>query len=118
MKILRIYSILPVYSQVETKRPSATKRHFGDALGCELRNADDKCAKSRQNRVRNGFIRWKGGQVLPHALPPSVTWDSGQKTEIPGETVVIKDQKTIIFSICNVYFEAVRATSEISRTNQ
>lgn len=28
--------------------------------------------------------------------------------EIPGEEVLIKDKNTIIFSVCNVYFEALR----------
>ena len=29
-------------------------------------------------------------------------------TEIPGDTVLVKDKDTIIFSVCNIYFEAKR----------
>jgi hypothetical protein len=32
-------------------------------------------------------------------------------TEIPGDTVLIKDENTIIFSVCQVYFEAKRRVS-------
>jgi hypothetical protein len=31
--------------------------------------------------------------------------------EIPGDNVLIKDKNTIIFSVCNVYFEAKRKSS-------
>jgi len=33
---------------------------------------------------------------------------TGTTIEIPGDAVLIKDQNTIIFSVCNVYFEAAR----------
>jgi len=29
--------------------------------------------------------------------------------EIPGDRVIVKDQNTIVFSVCNVYFEANRS---------
>lgn len=32
----------------------------------------------------------------------------GATSEIPGDSVLIKDRNTIIFSVCNVYFEAKR----------
>lgn len=32
-------------------------------------------------------------------------------TEIPGDQVLLKDADTIVFSVCNVYFEAVRIQS-------
>lgn len=31
--------------------------------------------------------------------------------EIPGDRVLIKDKNTIVFSVCGVYFEAVRRTA-------
>lgn len=37
---------------------------------------------------------------------------SGATTEIPGDNVLVKDANTIIFSVCNLYFEAKR-THEI-----
>jgi hypothetical protein len=33
---------------------------------------------------------------------------TGATTEIPGDVVLLKDGNTIIFSVCNVYFEAER----------
>jgi hypothetical protein len=36
---------------------------------------------------------------------------SGATTEIPGDDVLIKDRSTIVFSVCNVYFEARHAAS-------
>lgn len=34
-----------------------------------------------------------------------------ETTEIPGDDVVVKDPGTIVFSVCNVYFEAKRSRS-------
>jgi hypothetical protein len=33
---------------------------------------------------------------------------TGGTTEIPGDVVLIKDENTLLFSACNVYFEAQR----------
>ena len=38
--------------------------------------------------------------------PPADT--TGGSIEIPGDRVLIKDQNTIVFSVCNVYFEGKR----------
>lgn len=35
----------------------------------------------------------------------------GTTGEIPGDTVLIKNKNTIIFSVCNVYFEAKRTST-------
>jgi hypothetical protein len=32
-------------------------------------------------------------------------------TEIPGDSILIKDENTIVFSVCNLYFEAKRSVS-------
>ena len=37
---------------------------------------------------------------------------SGATTEIPGDVVLVKNENTIIFSICNVYFEARRVAAQ------
>lgn len=41
---------------------------------------------------------------------------TGDTIEIPGDVVLIKEPNTIVFSICNVYFEAQRRL--IPRTNR
>lgn len=38
---------------------------------------------------------------------------TGSTVEIPGDNVLIKDQHTIIFSVCNVYFQAERSARTI-----
>jgi hypothetical protein len=43
---------------------------------------------------------------------------TGATIEIPGDNVLIKDKDTIIFSVCNVYFEAERIADVKSLTAQ
>jgi hypothetical protein len=43
---------------------------------------------------------------------------TGATTEIPGDEILIKDKNTIVFSVCNVYFEAKRQpVSNATETN-
>jgi hypothetical protein len=52
-----------------------------------------------------GIAAKEATQVLIAHPRANVT---GTTIEIPGDAVLIKDQNTVIFSVCNVYFEAVR----------
>ena len=45
--------------------------------------------------------------VIRHP-PASIT---GATIEIPGDRVLVKDQDTIVFSVCNIYFEARRSAA-------
>jgi hypothetical protein len=36
---------------------------------------------------------------------------TGGTVEIPGDGVLVKDENTLVFSVCNVYFEAKRRTA-------
>ena len=45
--------------------------------------------------------------VIQHP-PANIT---GGTVEIPGDTVLIKDANTLIFPVCNVYFEARRVSN-------
>lgn len=61
-----------------------------------------------------GIRRRSATQIeLCHA-PASLTGATG---EIPGDNVLIKDANMLVFSVCNVYFEARRVSSE-SRPSQ
>ena len=40
---------------------------------------------------------------------------TGATTEIPGDVVLIRDKNTIVFSVCNIYFEAKRNVSSGER---
>ena len=42
----------------------------------------------------------------------------GATSEIPGEAVLLKSRNAIVFSVCNVYFEARRALSPRSSKEQ
>jgi len=48
-------------------------------------------------------------QISIHHAPEKIT---GATIEIPGDEVLVKDKDTIIFSACNVYFEAKRVTTK------
>ena len=52
-----------------------------------------------------GINTVKVKQVGINHEPAKIT---GATTEIPGDVVLLKDRSTIIFSVCNVYFEAKR----------
>jgi len=43
---------------------------------------------------------------------------TGATTEIPGDQVLVKDKDTIVFSVCNVYFEARRISADSSPKNK
>lgn len=44
-------------------------------------------------------------QVSIHHAPAGIT---GATTEIPGDVALLKNHNAIVFSVCNVYFEAER----------
>lgn len=48
-------------------------------------------------------------QVTVDHAPADITTAT---TEIPGDVVLLKNRNTIIFSVCNVYFEAERRGRE------
>jgi len=50
-------------------------------------------------------------QVSIHHPPAKIT---GATIEIPGDEVLVKDKDTIVFSACNVYFEAKRVPTKPS----
>lgn len=52
-----------------------------------------------------GIDAAKVKQVNINHDPAEIT---GATTEIPGDVVLLKDRNTVIFSVCNVYFEAKR----------
>jgi len=51
----RVYDIkLPGVTIVEVYSQESAKKKFWDALGCELRSADDRCVKQLESRFRRG----------------------------------------------------------------
>jgi hypothetical protein len=48
-------------------------------------------------------------QVVIHHPPADVT---GATVEVPGDEVLVKDKNTLVFSTCNIYFEARRLAAK------
>ena len=42
---------------------------------------------------------------------------TGGTTEIPGDRVLLKDSRTIVFSVCNFYFEAKKTPTKKKKTH-
>jgi hypothetical protein len=63
-------------------------------------------ANSSQVTFRQlGIQKEKALQISIHHAPANIT---GVTVEIPGDEVLVKDTDTIVFAVCNVYFEAKR----------
>jgi hypothetical protein len=92
------------WNKVMTRNPGAettiiTAQRFHDE------NSGGGANDSQVTFMQLGIKEEKAVQVVirhPHA---SIT---GATIEIPGDSVLLKDKDTIIFSVCNVYFEAKR----------
>jgi len=52
-----------------------------------------------------GIVAKQAREIAIRHEPASI---SGATVEIPGDSVLVKDSETIIFSVCNIYFEAKR----------
>jgi len=52
-----------------------------------------------------GIVAKQAEEISIHHESANIT---GATIEIPGDSVLVKDADTIIFSVCNVYFEAKR----------
>jgi hypothetical protein len=57
-----------------------------------------------------GIKASKATQILIHHPPAAIT---GNTIEIPGDEVLLESKNTIIFSACNVYFEAKRVSTAL-----
>ena len=52
-----------------------------------------------------------GESVVQIAIRHPAASITGSTVEIPGDRVLVKSHNTIVFSVCNVYFEATRSSS-------
>ena len=52
-----------------------------------------------------GIAAKSAREISIHHAPANI---SGATVEIPGDSVLVKDSDTIVFSVCNIYFEAKR----------
>jgi hypothetical protein len=92
------------WNKIVTKNPTAetttlTAERFHDE------NSGGGANSSQVTFAQLGIKEEKTVQVVIRHPPASI---AGATNEIPGDTVLVKDKDTIIFSVCNVYFEAKR----------
>jgi hypothetical protein len=60
---------------------------------------------SKSSQVTFAQLGIKTDHVLEIKISHPDASITGASTEIPGNTVLNKDKNTIIFSVCNIYFE-------------
>ncbi len=92
------------WNKVVTKNPTVetitlTSQRFHDE------NSGGGANSSQVTFLQLGIKEEKAVQIVIRHPPANIT---GTTSEIPGDTVLVKDQDTIIFSVCSVYFEAKR----------
>jgi len=92
------------WNKIVTKNPTAetttlTAQRFHDA------NSGGGANSSQVTFAQLGIKEEKAIQIVIRHPTADIT---GATNEIPGDSVLLKDKNTIIFSVCNVYFEAKR----------
>jgi hypothetical protein len=97
------------WHKVITKNPTAeittlTAEQFHDG------NSGKGTNSSQVTFRRLGIKADKVTQVVIQHPAANIT---SATTEIPGDSVLIKDKNTIIFSICSLYFEAERSVTPL-----
>jgi hypothetical protein len=68
-------------------------------------NSSPSASGSQINFRQLGITASQATQITLDHEPAEIT---GATIEIPGDRVLIKSRNTIVFSVCNVYFEAYR----------
>lgn len=74
----------------------------------ETQNSSPSASGSQVNFRQLGIRMMKVRQILINHDDARIT---GATTEIPGDDVLIKGKNTIVFPVCNVYFEAKRIST-------
>jgi hypothetical protein len=72
-------------------------------------HAENSGRGAKSSQVTFGQLGIKADKVTQVEVQHPAANITGATGEIPGDTVLIKDKKTIIFSVCSVYFEAERS---------
>jgi hypothetical protein len=92
------------WSRVTTSNPTAkTRTVTADQFRDE--NSSPSSHGSQISFHQLGIVAKQATEISIHHQPANIT---GATIEIPGDSVLVKDSNTIIFSVCNIYFEAKR----------
>jgi hypothetical protein len=92
------------WNKVTTHSPKAEE---------EIVTADQFTTKNSSPSLNGSQVNFQDlGIAAKEAMEISISHEpanvSGASTEIPGDEVLVKDANTIVFSVCNFYFEAKR----------
>jgi hypothetical protein len=92
------------WKNIRTKNPTATTR----ALTAQQFYDENSGGGSNSSQVTFAQLGIKSDHVLEIKISHPDAGITGATREIPGDTVLSTDKNTIIFSVCNIYFEAKR----------
>jgi len=90
--------------RIATNDPTAEVRTV-TATQFETENSSPSVNGSQVSFQQLGILAGQATEISIHHEPANVTKAT---VEIPGDSVLVKDANTIVFSVCNVYFEAKR----------
>jgi len=94
------------WNKVVTKNPAAEIATI-TALQFHDENSGRGATSSQVSFQQLGITKESVVQIVIRHPAASITRGT---VEIPGDGVLVKDENTIVFSVCNVYFEAKRRT--------
>lgn len=98
------------WKDVVTSRPEVETR----MISAEKFQADNSGGSVNSSQItfsQLGIHATQAKQISIHHPPATI---SSATVEIPGDEVLVKNKDTIIFAVCNVYFEAKRAGNKSS----
>ncbi len=92
------------WNRVVTNNPiSKTRTVTADQFSTE--NSSPSSNGSQVSFQQLGIVAKQAEEISIQHEPAKIT---EAMNEIPGDSVLVKDPNTIIFSVCNIYFEAKR----------
>jgi hypothetical protein len=101
------------WKDVLTKHPSAETK----VVSAEQFHADNSGMGTNSSQVTFAQLGIRRKQATAVSIQHPETSIGGATTEIPGDNILVKDRDTIVFSVCNVYFEAKRVAPTPPDTN-
>jgi hypothetical protein len=94
------------WDETTTKNPNAEMR----TITAQQFHDENSGGGANDSQVTFRQLGIKGEKVVQVRIQHPAASITGGTIEIPGDSVLIKDQNTIVFSVCNIYFEAKRTT--------
>lgn len=95
------------WKNITTSSPKVSTR-IVTADEFESENSGRSASSSRVTFQQLGITAKRATLVSIEHPPAQIT---GARAEIPGDEVLIKDRDSIVFSVCNIYFEAKRSSA-------